>query len=76
MSKRKEQEAFFSNEENYMGNIWGWRLSMIGLIVIVALTALIVYRHLTLDVPVGFDETENVATDSLQQDSLNTNLKE
>jgi len=76
MSKRKEQEEFFSNEENYLGNIWGWRLSKIGLVVIVALTSLIIYRHLTLDVPVGFEEKENVAADSLQQDSLNTNLKE
>jgi len=72
MSKRKEQEEFFSNEDNYMGNIWGWRLSMIGLIVIVGLTSLIVYRHVTLDVPVGFEEKQEApAADSTQADSLN-----
>ena len=38
------------------GNIFGWRISLIGLVLIVVLGALAAYRHYTLDVPVGFDD--------------------
>lgn len=37
-------------------NIFGWRFSLIGLALIVALAALAAYRHYTLEVPVGFDD--------------------
>ncbi len=37
-------------------NIFGWRISFIGLAVIVLLGALAAYRHYTLEVPVGFDD--------------------
>jgi len=40
----------------YVGNIFGWKLSMIGLIVIVLFSALIVYRHYALDVPFGIED--------------------
>ena len=38
------------------GNLFGWRISLIGLALILALTALAAYRHYTLRVPVGFDD--------------------
>jgi hypothetical protein len=40
----------------YIGNIWGWKLSLIGLIVLVFFLGLIAYRHYALDVPLGFEE--------------------
>ncbi|MEO0732662.1 MAG: hypothetical protein AAFZ52_07500 [Bacteroidota bacterium] len=48
---------------DYIGNIFGWKISMIGLVVIVFFTALIAYRHWSMDVPIGFAdplETEEV----------------
>jgi|GEM_PF-1440812 predicted MFS family arabinose efflux permease len=41
---------------DYVGNIFGWRLSMYGAVVILAFLALAAYRHHTMDVPVGFDD--------------------
>lgn len=41
---------------DYVGNIFGWKLSMIGLVVIVLFSALIVYRHYALDVPFGIED--------------------
>lgn len=38
------------------GNLFGWKISLIGLVLIVALGALAAYRHYTLDVPVGFED--------------------
>ncbi|WP_420460553.1 hypothetical protein [Neolewinella sp.] len=38
------------------GNIFGWRVSLIGLVLILVLGALAAYRHYTLGVPVGFDD--------------------
>lgn len=41
---------------DYVGNIFGWKLSLIGLALIVLLTLLAAYRHYTMDVPVGFED--------------------
>lgn len=53
----------------YIGNIWGWRISLIGAAVIVLLSAFAAYRHYTLDVPFGLEDPEQKkekpATDSL-----------
>ena len=38
------------------GNLFGWRISLIGLTLILVLTALAAYRHYTMDVPVGFTD--------------------
>jgi hypothetical protein len=38
------------------GNIFGWRISLIGLVVITILVAVAAYRHYALDAPVGFDD--------------------
>jgi len=41
---------------DYVGNIFGWKLSMYGLVLILGFCALAAYRHYTMDVPVGFDD--------------------
>jgi len=41
---------------DYVGNIFGWKLSLIGLGLILALTALAGYRHYTMEVPLGFED--------------------
>lgn len=44
------------DESQYEGNIFGWRVSLIGLLVLLALAALVVYRTRSLNVPVGFED--------------------
>lgn len=46
-------------EEEYLGNIWGWRFSLIGLVLILLMLALMIYRHYTMDIPFGGEETES-----------------
>jgi predicted MFS family arabinose efflux permease len=41
---------------DYIGNIFGWKMSMIGLVVISLFCAIVAYRHYTMDVPIGFDD--------------------
>ncbi|MFK8163569.1 MAG: hypothetical protein AB8H12_14040 [Lewinella sp.] len=41
---------------DYIGNIFGWKLSLIGLVVISLFCAIAAYRHYTMDVPIGFDD--------------------
>ncbi len=41
---------------DYVGNIFGWKLSMVGLLLIVLLASLAAYRHYSLDVPIGFED--------------------
>lgn len=38
------------------GNLFGWRISLIGGVVILLLVAIAAYRTYTLDVPVGFED--------------------
>lgn len=45
-----------NSDNSSSGNIFGWRISLIGLIIIVVLSAVAAYRHYTLGVPVGFDD--------------------
>ncbi len=52
-SEKKDQ---IQDEEDYIGNIWGWRFSMIGLALILLMLALMIYRHYTLDIPFGGEE--------------------
>ena len=54
MSNQSEQKDPFDGE--YIGNIWGWKFSLFGGAVIVLLLAVVIYRHQTMDVPVGFED--------------------
>lgn len=38
---------------DYIGNIWGWRFSLIGLALIVLMGGIMIYRHYALGVPFG-----------------------
>lgn len=56
----------------YIGNIWGWRFSLVGLGLIVLLSSVMVYRHWALGVPFGGQEPIETAVetpDSLQIDT-------
>ncbi|NJC24749.1 hypothetical protein [Neolewinella antarctica] len=41
---------------DYIGNIFGWKVSLIGLGVILFFVGVLVYRTYALDVPIGFDD--------------------
>ena len=43
-------------EPEYIGNMFGWRISIIGAIVILLLGGLIIYRHVTMGVPFGMED--------------------
>lgn len=57
-------------EEEYLGNIWGWKFSFISLGIILFFLAFMVYRHLTLDpekvpdIPEGKTQTDSFSTDT------------
>ena len=38
-------------EEEYVGNIWGWKFSLFGLALILVMLSIMIYRHYVLDVP-------------------------
>lgn len=67
MSEKKETKDPFDGE--YIGNIWGWKFSLIGGAIILFLVLVAMYRHYTLDVPIGFDEP---LIESTQQSSPDT----
>lgn len=72
MSGQEEKKDPFDGE--YIGNIWGWRLSLISAAMILSLLAIAAYRHYALDVPLGFDdpmEQSKPAADSTElEDTL------
>ena len=41
---------------DYIGNIFGWKVSMIGAAVILLFVGIAAYRHVSLGVPIGFDD--------------------
>lgn len=69
MSEQPEKRDPYDGD--YVGNIWGWRISLIGAAVIVLLSAFAAYRHYTLDVPFGMEDPEQVEEQSAT-DSTNT----
>ncbi len=46
------------DDGKYMGNVWGWKVSFLGGIVLSTLLAVMIYRHVTLGVAPGFEETD------------------
>ena len=70
-SKEDKRDPF---DGEYVGNIWGWRISMIGAAVIVLLSAFAAYRHYTLGVPFGLEDPaqmETPADTTIYQDQEN-----
>ena len=39
-------------DKDYIGNIWGWKFSLFSLLLILLMLALMIYRHVTMNVPV------------------------
>jgi predicted MFS family arabinose efflux permease len=58
MTQESEKKDPFDGE--YIGNIWGWRVSIIGAAVIVLLSAFAAYRHYSLDVPFGLEAPDQL----------------
>lgn len=69
MSDEPEKKDPFDGE--YIGNIWGWRMSMIGAAVMALLISLAAYRHYTLGVPFGFEDPEQTE-ERVEADSSDT----
>ena len=46
------------NDGPYIGNFFGWKVSLIGAIVILGLIAWAAYRHYTLDAPFGMEDPQ------------------
>ena len=70
-SEKDKQEKKDPFDGEYIGNIWGWRISLIGAAVIVLLSAFAAYRHYTLGVPFGLEDpakTETPADTTIYQD--------
>lgn len=56
------------------GNIWPWKFSIFGLVLILVLLGAIAYRHYTLKAPLGFEDPleqleqeDTTTTDSLSR---------
>ena len=55
-SEKDQQPKRDPFDGEYIGNIWGWKTSFIGLFFILALLGLMIYRHWALGVPFGMEE--------------------
>ncbi|MEM1327942.1 MAG: hypothetical protein AAGI23_18430 [Bacteroidota bacterium] len=53
------------DEDNYMGNIWGWKFSIFGLILIIIFVGLLVYRYQVMGIPINAEEASPFYRDSL-----------
>ena len=71
MSKKEFKDPF---DGEYVGNIWGWKFSLIGLVVILLSLGLLIYRHYSSGIPFGEDvnvKIENKSTiDTINTDSI------
>ncbi len=56
---------------DYIGNIFGPKLTLYGAILILFFTSIAVYRHWKLGVPFGMEESAPLPTDAIQPDSIN-----
>jgi hypothetical protein len=56
---------------DYIGNIFGRKLTIYGAILILFFTGIAVYRHWKLDVPFGMEESTPLPTDPIRPDSIN-----
>ena len=54
LQPRKENSP---DEDEYLGNVWGWKFSLWGLAIILLLTFLMYYRHGVLGVPLQTEES-------------------
>ncbi len=64
-----DEQKESQEEPAYSGNLFSWRFSLFGLVLILVLLAIMAYRHYALDVPFGFNEDAKleVVPDTLLQ---------
>jgi hypothetical protein len=67
---KENAEDWEANSER--GNIWGWKFSLFGAVLIVGLFSLMVYRHITMGVP--YNDIETDATE-IFRDTVNRHGK-
>ncbi len=72
MSKKEENKSIWDQwDGEYIGNIWGWKNSYIGLALIVAMVSLMVYRHATIEHVPEQQEVPQI----LENDTIGTNIE-
>ncbi len=72
MSKKDEKKTLWDEwDGEYIGNIWGWKNSYIGLVIISLMLALMIYRHATIEAVPEANETQEI----LQNDTIGTNIE-
>ena len=57
-------------DDDYIGNIWGWKFSVFGLILILILGGIMVYRHYALGVPFSEGLTPEPEKTEMPADTL------
>ena len=60
---KEEKKDPFDGE--YIGNLWGWNFSLVGLVVIVLLTGIMAYRHYYLGQPILDEKSPTVVQDTI-----------
>ena len=71
MENKKVQEADENDKDEYLGNIWGWKLSFISLGIIVAMLLLMGIRYFTMDKPtIPANQQTTIGQDSLPGDTI------
>jgi len=63
LKKRLTQDP---DEQEYMGNIWGWKFSIIGLVLIILFGFLLWYRVNVMDIPINKQEASPFRQDTTQ----------
>ncbi len=52
----KTKDPQKSSEAEDLSNIWGWKFSRWGLIILILLSVIMYYRHVVLGVPLEFEQ--------------------
>ena len=60
MKKDKKNKWLIDDESEYIGNIWGWDISMIGAIVVLVLGLIIAYRFYSLPERTSVEKVEKI----------------
>jgi hypothetical protein len=59
-------------DAKYMGNIWGWKVSALGGVLLIALLSLMIYRHIHLGIKPGFEETNFLLIEMVHKNPIDT----
>jgi hypothetical protein len=60
VKKNKKSKWLIDDESEYIGNIWGWDISMIGAIVVIVLGLIIAYRFYSLPDRNSIEKVEQI----------------